>query len=207
MHINSNGKWIFIHIPKTGGMTIRKSFGGRMIKRIEQNDPNVPPEQKAHSNVRQIRDEYKDYFTFTVVRNPWDRLVSYYSFLCQRKMLPGEEHYPVEKWRANGFKDWLLNDKFYPTWANPPQPYEQIRNQSDFIEVDGKLAVDYILRFEHLEAGLNDLGQRINLYQRTPIYKRNPSIHKPYREMYDDDAREFVELHHQRDISRFNYSF
>ncbi len=67
---------LFIHIPKCGGTTVEKYFyhyaGGY--------DPHKTRRLPVmrHGGLTQILNMYPGYFSFTFVRNPYDRLVSYY---------------------------------------------------------------------------------------------------------------------------------
>ena len=71
--VNHKHKFIFLHIPKTGGMSIgnalHKSYG------IEENYESF---YIHYDNLNETI--LKDYFVFTFVRNPWDRLTSNYRF-------------------------------------------------------------------------------------------------------------------------------
>ena len=76
--ISHKHKFIFVHIPKTGGTSIESLF----IRNAHIKD--VPGK---HHMVRNLDGELlKKYFAFTFVRNPWDRMVSYYKFRIKRSL-------------------------------------------------------------------------------------------------------------------------
>lgn len=60
-------KVIFVHIPKTGGTSIRMSLKGMHLL-------------KQHRTMDEVPEwcDIDDYFKFTFVRNPWDRILSLY---------------------------------------------------------------------------------------------------------------------------------
>ena len=66
-------KIIFVHIPRTGGTSIENFFD---FKGTDFGNP----ETAQHQTIKEYKKNYniKKYFTFTFVRNPWDRLVSWY---------------------------------------------------------------------------------------------------------------------------------
>ena len=69
MIINHNKKYVFVHIHKTAGTSISINMlksGGIKYK-------------NKHSFITELENEYKNYFKFSFVRNPWDRLVSWYN--------------------------------------------------------------------------------------------------------------------------------
>ena len=65
-------KIIFIHIPKTAGVSLVKSIFGNVTL---EGHRFVSFYKKVFGN------KYFYFFTFTIVRNPWDRLYSAYKFL------------------------------------------------------------------------------------------------------------------------------
>ena len=70
--VNHKHKFVFIHIPKTGGTSIESIF---------IDNANIKDVNGKHDMVSDIGSVFlKKYFTFTFVRNPWDRMVSYYKF-------------------------------------------------------------------------------------------------------------------------------
>lgn len=71
--INHKHKFIFLHIPKTGGMSI-----GRALNRACGIEETYEGFEIHYDNL--TKDILKDYFVFTFVRNPWDRLTSEYRF-------------------------------------------------------------------------------------------------------------------------------
>ncbi|HMB01981.1 MAG TPA: sulfotransferase family 2 domain-containing protein, partial [Spirochaetota bacterium] len=71
----STYKLIQIHIPKTGGSSIQRFIYG--LPRIKA------PHRKSLQILENIS-RYKDYFTFAVVRNPLDRIISTYFYYTTR---------------------------------------------------------------------------------------------------------------------------
>jgi len=79
--VNHNLKFVYLHIPKTGGSSI-----GLMLKRASgmkfrsfngvARHYNPPPLEGSY--------KYKDYMNITCVRNPYARAVSSYRFLRSR---------------------------------------------------------------------------------------------------------------------------
>lgn len=90
--------WVYIHIPKTGGTSIRHSLqkAHYILNKFEV-DPNKVQEvfgvnkaiNPTHIKINEyplIGMDYKKYNYFTQVRNPFHRLVSAYFFLIQQDL-------------------------------------------------------------------------------------------------------------------------
>ena len=68
MYVCDEHKFIFFHIPKTGGSSITKSL---------RNNFNVKLHHGYHNTPMEMNDLYGGYRSFAFIRNPWDRLVSF----------------------------------------------------------------------------------------------------------------------------------
>ena len=183
-----DGKYIFIHINKTGGTSIDKALGLR----------------KRHLSAKEIidwigYDEYSAAFKFAVVRNPWSKVVSHYNF-----RIKNEEE--ALKERPIDFKDWVIKtygpekDLFY--YNNPlmfqPQ-VDWLKNHHE--EVD----VDEILRFENLNDEFERIREKLGGKKGLPHVNKTARTH--FRTLYDDETKIIVGEWFREDISRFGYSF
>lgn len=78
MPISRKHKMIFIHIPKTGGTSITCGLG------IEPVKENLHGTEYSHLTADKIKEAYpvlwKQFFKFTIVRNPFDRMVSEWAY-------------------------------------------------------------------------------------------------------------------------------
>ncbi len=72
-------KPIFIHNPKSGGTSLLKSFNNK----IRRGQP------AGHISIKEFKEKnenlFRDCFKFVIVRNPWDRFVSTYTYAKQEK--------------------------------------------------------------------------------------------------------------------------
>lgn len=73
MIISEEPKFIFVHIPRTGGMSIKEALGrsGNM---------------SSHAFLRDAPN-WEDYFSFCFVRNPWSRLYSQYQYAVGKRRI------------------------------------------------------------------------------------------------------------------------
>ena len=189
--IDHKHKFIFVHIPKTGGTSIESLF----IRNAHIKDVTG-----KHNMVSDIGSEFlKKYFTFTFVRNPWDRMVSYYKFRIKRWNMFNH---------GESFKEWirfLCSDEVQKIKA-----YHfnlAIKNQHEFlVSESNEISVDFIGRFENLQEDFNIICDKIGIARRELPHK-NKTKHKHYTEYYDDETREIVAEKYAKDIEYLNYEF
>ena len=100
MIISRGRQYIFVHIPKTGGTSLALALEARAMrddlmlgdtpKALKRRKKLMGAEARGrlwkHSTLADIeglvsRDEMREMLCFTLVRNPWDRIVSYYHWL------------------------------------------------------------------------------------------------------------------------------
>jgi hypothetical protein len=92
-HIDKK-KYAFIHVPKTGGAGIKKSFDKYLCKSL--NDEHLPTSYfDKHSH---------DHIFFTILRDPYDRACSEYFFI---KRQINNEIVDVEPWNENTKKRFI----------------------------------------------------------------------------------------------------
>jgi hypothetical protein len=128
---------------------------------------------------------WRDYFKFTVERNPWDRQVSQYFWVTRRQ---GN--------RRPGFKSYLK--------AAAP-----MRNWSIYTE-NNRIIVDHIIRHEDLENGLRSVLASLGAPEIAPMTMAKGAFRAEedhYRGFYDDETREIVARWYTREIETFGWTF
>lgn len=190
---------IFVHVQKTGGSSVRQAL------RMMQHDPD------KHRFAHELRALYGEacwgnYFKFAFVRNPWDRLVSWWQ-MVERNAASAR---PMNGWqrfilsRARTFEEFLTNcDQDYHDHDGSKWIF---RNQLDYISDGDGIIVDFVGRFESLEVDFAAIAERLRL---PPLQMphANRSAHKHYSEYYTEATRALIAARFARDITAFGYSF
>lgn len=118
--------FLFVHIPKTGGVSIRNFLVSRFNYHVKTfssengNDPHDTLFQLEHLNPTS-----PDTFVFAVCRNPYRRAYSYYHYFLKEGMIDPmtfEEYLrdiditPYNKFRQDHFTQgrWLITQRTYP---------------------------------------------------------------------------------------------
>jgi len=191
----SEKKAIFIHIPKTAGKSICKNIFhvksvGHMPYVWYQ---GVAPEQCS------------EYLTFSVVRNPWDRVVSAYHYLLRGGAIKRDLGLSEIVGKYAGFDDfvrmWMCKENIENHIHFIPQ-HRFIENQYGVIDID------YIGRFETLQSDINEVSGRLKDFLSPVVLEEiNSSDRGDYRGYYSSEAKKIVEDLYSRDVSEFGYCF
>jgi hypothetical protein len=181
-------KCIFVHIPKTAGESVERIYLGKPLNR--DGDAYKGTREK-HFSIAEIKASdpiaFRDYFKFSIVRNPWDRFIS---FVLYRR-------------RRRGFDDPL------PAQIRRDLPHRWFHRKaaSRMLYIDGSLAVDHVVRFERLADDMKAVWNALGM-ENIELPKGNVSPgRKPYWEYYDYYAMEFIRQAQRRDIELFDYRY
>ena len=168
-------------------------------------------------DIKNCRGNSEDYFKFTFVRNPWDKMVSWYHYHKRRKW--DFDSWPWDKNNPPEFKEFIkqIYDESFDwktLWKGRrgKSTYDQkvpLRVSNSYmwlVDENGKLLADFIGRFENLQEDFDIVCDKIGIPQQKLPHK-NKSKHKHYTEYYDDETREIVAEKYAKDIEYFGYKF
>ena len=176
MIINEH-KTVFIHIPKSAGTSIESFFGNKSFKIQPGKHDNI------HVIKKRFPDVYKTHRKFAIIRNPYDKMASWYFYL---KRNLGEELNTI------GFDEWLVDP--LKLW-HADDPISFLDPQHTWIDETVE-----IIRYENLKKEINDFfGENIDL----PVL--NKSNHEHYSKYYDKKSSDFIYNKYEEDFKKFNY--
>ena len=191
MPLNHRHKICFIHNPKVAGTSIQVALGmvdqepERILCGFDEREgfSTAYTQHYKACEIRQVKPrEFAEYFTFAVVRNPYERAVSAWQW-----------HKKVQMPEIS-FKGFLTAEHE----GNHNHP------QIEFIEEDGRIIVDKVYRYEKLDAVWKDLRCLFGITSKPHL---NKTDRKHYSAYYDAETRPLVEAMFRRDIMLFNYHF
>ncbi len=217
---------IFVHIPRCGGTSIRSALAAP-----EHFKTAIPTAAKSHDTAAQAReiigqDAWDRAWTFTVVRNPWDRLISLY-YLC---LSPNDSGQPFTRLRKGlqrvgrkdptpeylhneilerGFEWWLLEFceryRWNPWRLDPDRPITRIQASEWVFDPDGRMLLDRAFRFE-TDWGvlLEELGARRGITE-MPHFKQNAQGRDRSEYFSTEGLNRWVEANFAQDIEAFGY--
>ena len=197
--VNHELRCIFIEVPKTASTSIRELIGHPVKPHLDLLETRALLQHEARmTRIDGVEDWVEDimsgYLKFSVVRNPWDRVVSLYH---RREGLQPRHHLTFEQ-----FVDRL---EYASDTCIHPSPH---RNQVDWLkDAEGRIGVDEILRFETIDNDWLRTGRRLGIDQALPHANRNPDDRQPYSTFYDGRLRDRVAALFAEDIEALGYRF
>lgn len=217
MLISHTHKFIFFHVAKTGGMSIRQvlqpysqepdTFKLKRPAQAVNGQPNPLYEMWEsllwHAKAKDAQKYlptaiFEQYYKFAFVRNPWDWQVSMYHFILKEA-----DHVKRE------FVENMTDFEEYLEWViatKTPYPKGATKLQQDMlVDKSNQLLVDYVGRYETLADDFNQVCRRLQLEATLPHI--NKSQHRDYRSYYNDRTRQLVADYFQADIALFGYRF
>jgi len=199
--ISFQKRFLFVHIPKTAGNSIQSvlrdysedelvALRGEQdgIQRFGLRNPKY--KIKKHSTLAEYRaalgdTEFDKLYRFTCVRNPWDRMVSYYFTPTQNTIAWDRKKFRKAIVKVLSAADYLRLDKG---------------------EKDPFANINYIMRFENLADDFRAVCATLDISP-APLPRYNRSKREHYSKYYDDELRELVGALFATEIERFGYKF
>ncbi|SHM26555.1 Sulfotransferase family protein [Paracoccus solventivorans] len=214
MIISHGRAYVFVHIPKTGGTALSLALEARAMR----DDIILGDTPKARARARRQRTlqaagrlrkhatladidglmtphELARMFVVTLVRNPWDRLVSYYHWLRVQRF----DHPAVALAQALGFGEFLHHPQTQESFR--AWPYGAWLRDRDGVE-----RCDAWVRLEHLAADLAPFERHLGFALQ--MRRENASDRdRDWRRYYSDADAALVARLCAPDIARFGYRF
>ncbi len=211
MIISPGRRYVFVHIPKTGGTSLSLALEDRAMKddiligdtpkakrrKHRLKDLNAAGRLWKHAGLADVEGivDPAAYFVFTLVRNPWDRVVSYYHWLREQSF----DHSAVR----------LAKAKTFSAFLNDPQTQAalQANDYTSYVrDRAGVVHCQLFARLEHLTTDLDPFWEHVGF--RCALGRANASVRKAdWRSYYTPDDAALVAEVCSPDIARFGYRF
>ncbi len=208
--------YVFIHIPKTGGTSLALALEARAMKddimlgdtpkaRRRRHKANQLPARGRlwkHSTLADIEGMVPDavlngLLAFTLVRNPWDRAVSYYHWLRGQSFA----HPAVGLAQSLGFGAFLRHPQIRAGFRGHPAAQYLRRS-------DGRAQTALFIRIEAFAQDAAPLWDHLGFRLELPHENRSDrSDRGDYRSHYTPDTAQIIAQECAIDIAQFGYRF
>jgi hypothetical protein len=204
--ILKNGFW-FVDIPRTSSSSIKSELGKKYgiaygksnIFEQKYSNQQIFPDHLPAREMRKIlgAERWENLFTFTLVRNPWDRILSLYNYRLKVDSIPKSMSFPdyVGELRR-------MDDKYFKYWGYRYSSYEYT------IAEDGQKLISFIGKFENRQQDLAFIANKIkcNALGNVFVQKASPEG-EHYSTCYNHKTRSIIEQVFRKDIEYFEYEF
>jgi hypothetical protein len=187
--------FIFVHIGRTGGSSFERLVGVGVTQDLRTRVTGNTDFPEKHGTFSFFREQYpaefETFFKFTIIRNPYDRIVSAWH------------------WRSKvvGDFDGSLKDFILATLARSDAWSYRARLGLEGLDFEGSVKkLDFVARFETLGDDIRFICSRVGL-DHTKFPHTNETVHRPYWEYYDDETRELFTNEFKIEIDYFGYEF
>ena len=188
--ISHEHKCIFIHIPKTGGESVAVLLG------VDPDPQKLQYLPQKHAGIRYYQKkfpkEFKTYFKFAIVRNPWAATISWAAWRDRVIKKNPPDSFSKEKFK------YYMNHEFRKSFFAKKRP-------ETMLFINGDMKMDFIVRFETINEDFEYVYKKLNITNKLP--HKNRTKHKRYQEYYNDKMIDMVNDKFKNDIKYFKYNF
>ncbi|MGE0078926.1 MAG: sulfotransferase family 2 domain-containing protein [Bacteroidales bacterium] len=237
MIISHQHKFIFIKPTKVAGTSIEVALAkhcveGDIVTSISKYSDAFDDDRYTHQSQNEEdfynhitpdevkcmvdTDVWNSYFKFTVVRNPWDQVVS--RFCWEKSFIVFKIKRNISKIKENPFKlelysrltIRLLELVRLRSFSNFLKNFnKEWTNTRFYFDINGNAICDYYIRYENLQSDFDSVCSRLKINSerllRLKSKTRNHTLH--YSSYYNDRDRALVADLFKKEIEYFGYEF
>lgn len=203
---------IFIWIPKSAGSSLMQAlerhYGLKVTntEAIKQIRPSKGIYSFGHISIRHLLESdlipdtyYQSAFKFSIVRNPYSRIVSLYQYLKKTKHFDSNIY----------FKEFCViasSDDYPRIGLYNHIGLSQLNTQTSWLYKDGICQADFVGKFETLNKSVTEIFLEIGLPE-PKLNKLNASSERNYVDYHDEFTVELTRRIYREDFINFGYDF
>jgi hypothetical protein len=208
MIINKQQQHLQVHVPKTGGTSLREM--------LMKNGWEGMPHHSTLSFLKKDKETYQNYFKTVMVRNPWEHAVSFYGFLLNKVHFNIQDFESGRKYKEINAEQVTPENVTFSKFIK--QTYVKRLYQSAHTQELPELGLIYdhwfdYADFEDMLTFFEDkftikVDRTIRMQDKRKIkYVINFDNDKPFQSYYDEETYELVKNVSQKEIKMFDYKF
>lgn len=242
MYCDKNN-FIYVHIPKTAGSTVEYLLMPHVSEKIQitfrpererawEDDVELHVSQRGQHHTKHwtltehvqhcmLEDKVDDIFKFTIVRNPYERMLKLFLFKLQNgefKPSANEPGYDESQklYRGKHITDAVLadwRDHMFTDFLEGTRNVKQMGVRTFFGAYqmcvwDNKVQMDHIMRYENFAEDLDELFNKLDLPPAVDIPVTNSTRavdEETLKNFYNDHNRKIIETRYIADFEHFGY--
>lgn len=242
-----DNKFIFTHVPKCGGGSLRRIFTNNKQFKPKILDEEYPKQRfygcgpyhrnkdtnktiddiglEKHGSItdyikklQELGFNHEDFLKISIIRNPWDRAVSYYYHIKSsevrywHKLRDEEGLSEREKKLRPDYKriSHQASDQFtFNEFLNKELYLRNISSHEKMFYKE-KYIVDFVVRYENYEKDVFNLMKKLEVkyYDLKKInYNTTRPLKDDYRSYYNKETKQIISNFFEEEIDLFNYTF
>ncbi len=209
MRVSDSSRVLFVHVPKTGGSSIDSIFDDEVAdaRRVEGRGRHG-----TYAKLLSAEPDLADYWSFGFVRNPWARMVSWWTMIHSvfTRADAGDERAiaKIERHPTAWLPEGEYKDSFDRFVLEGTEKLDKIgRPQLVTLSARDGRQVDFVGRTEDFAAGVAVVRERLGLPPMEEIPRRNKTSHGHYSEYFNAETRRKVAEVFAADIEVFGYAY
>jgi|TARA_B100000073_G_scaffold273397_1_gene233234 hypothetical protein len=230
---HSPSKFVFIHANKTGGNCINSALENYGFKYPNDcgfchEDISFPHSQHwTYEELSKVVN-LKEYTTFSICRNPWSRMVSYYRKNVCNPISVAYVDVEFNDWVKMAFVDKetpeyipRVDNRYSHKGSQYSREHDGVRNIDECYyymkDNDGFISVDYVIEFSNLSNSFNNIMRKLGIevvIPELPHMRSNVKTHSgkffkinTYHDMYNSESVDIINDAFINDITLFGYTY
>lgn len=190
--ISHTHQFIFVHLSRTGGSSLERAAGVALTTDPRTRNMGNTDFADKHQTLQYYHDaypeEFRTFFKFTIVRNPFDRLVSAWlwrtRFVCDMQC-------NLEEFICTRPEKWTYTSRLS---LKGMSPLKAIR------------VLDFVGRFEDIAETYSYVCSQLRI-KRSAVTHTNRTLAEDYRRYYTPSMIDIVNDRYRQDLELFGYQF
>lgn len=193
---------VYLINPKCACSSIKRAIN-ELDESIHCPNIHVLP-KVVQSYQNQLNSDEKNYFTFTFIRNPFERIVSFYINKFERDVQNQGRLFELRDYLGGVFNPHgTFAEMMQVLYGIPPHLCNRHFKPQSYLIDSADCSLDFIGRLENADTDWQTIAERFDL---PPLSMVNQSPSYDYRDYYDLPTLELVNAYYQEDIQRFGYA-
>ena len=205
-----NRTYLFVHINKSCGGVITNNFEKNGLTEIKGYHRSLKDMLYIAENDLNL--SRKNLFIFTIVRNPWERMLSMYLFYHNNNY-NAQEFFSGDDNIDNDFNNWI--EYIYSSSYDKTRIHSCVNifhycfsNQLNWIKDSNGNFIENVHIYKIEQLDLHDFfKKKLNLVYFDTDTRVHPTKHEHYSHYYNEKSKNLVCEHYQDDIDYFGYKF
>ncbi len=199
--ISDEKKLVFVVVPKTACSSVKQTFASESeVEHIEDRERLHKQLGRRYGTRKITSEQLEQYFKFTFVRNPFDRLVSCYVHKIKNSDIALRKNYYffAKIKRQESFESFVKKVARIPDIISD----SHFQSQYSILHHRGEPLYDTIGKFEHLKEDFEPIRQKYGLQELPHIHNTKKGDWRAY---YTKELADIVYKRYRRDFSEFGY--